>query len=99
MHCARLDWPTMAETTWREATLRYRIQRELVTRARRAPFTVETLGSSILVIPRSGRPRKITERQWERSLPLLERTGRAPLLQASFNSSYIEAIVDDLRHA
>jgi hypothetical protein len=35
--------------------------------------------------------------QFERSLPLIGRAGRGPLMQASYNSSYIEAIVDDLR--
>jgi hypothetical protein len=35
----------------------------------------------------------------KRGLPLIDGAGRAPLLEASFNSSYIEAIVDDLRRA
>jgi hypothetical protein len=39
------------------------------------------------------------EGQFAGSLPLVDRAGRAPLWEASYNSSCIEAIVDDLRRA
>lgn len=73
------------------------MRRDLVTRARRAAFSVQRLGAALVITPASGRPRRITEREWERSLPLLDRAGRGLLQEASFNSSYIEAIVDNLR--
>jgi hypothetical protein len=84
---------------WRVALVRYRTRRNLETRARRAAFSVQTLGAALVVTPASGRPRRITEPEWERSVPLIDRAGRASLLEATFNSSYIEAIVDDLRSA
>ena len=58
---------------------------------------METGGNVLIVTPATGRPRRITQGQFERSLPLIDHPGRGPLLEASFNSSYIEAIVDDHR--
>jgi hypothetical protein len=89
----------MADLSWRGALARYRTPRRLVTRARRAPFEVVAVGDALIVTPASGKARPIAERQWERSMPHIDRAGRAPLQEASFNSSYIEAIVDDLRRA
>jgi len=63
----------MAYTTWGAAVLRYRTRRDLVTRVRQALFSVETVGVAIVASPRSGRPRRVTEREWERSLPLRAR--------------------------
>jgi hypothetical protein len=87
----------MAVPTWRDATLRYHTPRYLATRTRHAPFTVQSVGSALIVTPSSGLHRRITQAQFERSLPLIDRAGRAPLMEASYNSSDIEAIVDDLR--
>ena len=87
----------MAVPAWHDALARYRAPRRLETLARRAPFDVVSVGETLIVTPASGKARPITERQWTRTLPLLEGAGRAPLIEASFNSSYIEAIVDDLR--
>jgi len=95
--CATVHWVAMADLSWRAAIARYRTPRHLVTRARRAPFEVVSVGDALNVTPASGRARPITERQWERSLPHIDRGGRALLQEASFNSSYIEAIVDDVR--
>lgn len=53
--------------------------------------------SVLVVTPTSGHSRRITEREWERTVPLLDRASRAALMEATFNSSYIEAIVEDLR--
>ncbi len=89
----------MADLSWRGALARYRTPRRLATRARRAPFDVVSVGDALIVTPASGSARPITERQWERSLPHIDRAARAPLQEASFNSSYIEAIVDDVRRA
>lgn len=87
----------MTVPTWQDALLRYGVPRDLVTRARRAPFRVQSVGSALSVTPSSGHARPIYETEFERSLPLLDHAGRAALVAASFNSSYIEAIVDDLR--
>jgi hypothetical protein len=89
----------MAEVTWRGALARYRLSSRLETRARQAPFSITSDGDALVVTPGTGHPRRITEVQFERSLPLIDRAGRAQLLEVSFNSSYIEAIVDDLRQA
>ena len=58
---------------------------------------VQAEGAALVVTPASGRPRLITEREWERSVLLVDRAARGALTEATFNSSYIEAIVDDLR--
>jgi len=87
----------MAVPTWRDALLRYRTPRDLVTRARRAPFSVQSVGSALIVTPSSGLARPINQSQFEHTLSLLGGADRSALQQASFNSSYIEAIVDDLR--
>ncbi len=55
--------------------------------------------SALVVSPTSGHSRRITEREWERTVPLLDRADRAALTEATFNSSYIAAIVDDVRRA
>jgi hypothetical protein len=89
----------MAVPTWRAAFLRYRTPRGLVTRARRAPFSVQSVGSALIVTPSSGLARPINQSQFERTVPLLEGADRSALPQTSFNSSYIEAIVEDLRRA
>jgi hypothetical protein len=77
--------------------LRYQTRVDLVTRARYAPFSVRAVGPALIITPSTGRERRITQTEFERSLPLIDRAGRQPLMQASYNSSYIEAIVDDLR--
>ena len=87
----------MALPAWHDALARYRAPRRLETLARRAPFDVVRVGDTLIVTPATGKARPITERQWTRTLPLLDHAGRAPLTEASFNSSYIEAIVGDLR--
>ena len=89
----------MTVPTWQDALLRYGVPRDLVTRARRAPFRVQSVGSALSVTPSSGHARPIYETEFERSLPLLDHAGRAELVHASFNSSYIEAIADDLRRS
>ena len=87
----------MSAPTWSDALARYRLRRDLVTRARRVPFSVQATGSALIVTPASGLERRITQAQFEQSLPLIGLAGRAALLEVSYNSSSIEAIVDDLR--
>ena len=89
----------MATPTWQDAVLRYRVPRDLATPARRAPFRVRLVGSALSVTPSSGRARLIHQSEFELSLPLLDHAGRSDLVEATFNSSYIEAIVDDLRRS
>ncbi len=89
----------MTAPTWRDALLRYRTASDLVTGARRVPFSVQTIGAALIVTPSTGRQRRISQVEFERSLPLLDGAGRAALMEVTYNSSYIEAIVDDLRRA
>ena len=89
----------MAEPAWNLALARYRVPRRLTTPMPRASFEVASAASALLVTPASGHSRRITKREWERSVPLLNRAGRAILTEATFNSSYIEAIVADLRRS
>jgi hypothetical protein len=57
---------------------------------------VQSVGSALSVTPSSGHARAIHQTEFERSLSLIDRADRAPLQEASFNSSYLEAIIDDL---
>jgi hypothetical protein len=87
---------SMAVPNWRDAFLRYQTRRDLSTRTRHAPFSAKTVGSILTITPSSGHERRITQSEFEPSLPLPARAGRAPLMEASCNNSYIESIVDDL---
>jgi hypothetical protein len=87
----------VAAPSWRSALARYGTRVDLVTRARRAPFSVLAIGQALIITPSTGRQRRITQLEFERSLPLIDRAERGMLMQATYNSSYIEAIVDDLR--
>ena len=64
----------MADPSWQLALARYRIPRRLATRARQSSFQVASAASILIVTLASGHSRKITEREWARSLPLLDRT-------------------------
>ena len=57
---------------------------------------MQSVGSALSVTPSSGHARAIHQTEFERSLSLIDRADRAPLQEASFNSSYLEAIIDDL---
>ncbi len=84
--------------TWSRALARYAKPAHLQTLARRRGFTVIADGPTLRVTPdSSGIWRPITQAEFDRSLPLFGRTGHGELQDASWNSSYIEAIVADLR--
>jgi hypothetical protein len=87
----------MTIPAWTDVLARYRTPTELLTRARRRPFRVASVGQSLVVTPSTGHERTITEREFERAVPLIDRSGRGPLQTATFNSSYVEAVIDDLR--
>lgn len=89
----------MTEPTWHTALNRHSVPRALATRARRRPFSVESAGAALIVAASTGTCRRITQRQFEESLPLVDHAPRAPLQAVSRNSSYIEAILDDMRDA
>ena len=77
---------------------RYRTPRELATRARRRPrFRVASVGAALVVTPSTGRPRAMNEHEFVRAVPLIDGATRGPLQAATYNSSYIEAIIDDIR--
>lgn len=81
---------------WREVMLRYRVPTELRTTDQQKPFTVVTDDKGDLRITphSSGKPRTLKQTEFERALPLI---GTSAAQSATQNSSYIEAIVDDLR--
>jgi hypothetical protein len=82
---------------WGEVIARYRAPARLVTRARRAGFTVAARGSVLRVTPDStGRTRNLVRADFERTVELLGRASRGEVVEASRNSSYVEAILDDL---
>lgn len=84
---------------WTQALARYQVSRQLLTRARRVGFEVRTSGNSLVVRTSTYRERRISEAEFERAVPLLDRAGRADVQSVTFNSSYVEAIRDDLRGA
>ena len=86
------------QPSWSDVLSRYRTSTRLHTRSRKAGFTAVALGNTLRVIPEStGRPRNLTKADFELSVPLLDRAGRGEVNEASRNSSYIEAILADLR--
>lgn len=88
---------TMSLPAWRAILDKYRTPKELATRARRRPFLVASVGSALIVTPSTGRPRTMHEREFARAIPLIDGPARGPLQAATYKSSYIEAIVDDIR--
>ena len=83
---------------WALAVARYRVPTRLTTRARRAGFTVVAIRGVLRITPDStGRPRDLTRSDFERSVPLLGHVGRGEVNDASRNSSYVEAILLDIR--
>lgn len=82
---------------WSQVLARYRAPRRLATRARRAAFVVVAAGEALRVTPESsGRARNVTRADFERAAPLLDRAGRGEVNEASRNSSYVEAILEDI---
>lgn len=89
----------MGAVAWARAIERYSMPRRLSTRARHRSFTVQAVADALVIVPGSGHARTVARREFERALALIDRSGRGPLQQTTFNSSYIEAIADDLRRA
>ena len=83
--------------SWSTAITRYGSSRRLLTRARKQPFDVAAVGQVLVVTASTGRKRRITKGEWDRVIPLLDLAARVDLTAATFNSSYLQAIVDDLR--
>jgi hypothetical protein len=81
---------------WREVMTRYRAPTELRTTDQGRAFTVVTdEAGDLQITPHStGKPRKLKQAEFERALPLI---GTNAAQAATQNSSYIEAILDDLR--
>lgn len=92
---ARAERPVIAPT-WPTILARYRAPTRLRTVARQAPFIVVASGDDLRISPESSeRYRTLTRADFERSAPLLGRSGRAEVNEASRNSSYVEAILAD----
>ena len=90
----------MAQTlAWTDVLARYRIPTGLRTRSRQAAFTVVAVGNTLRVTPDStGCSRMLTQADFERSVLLLGHAARGEVNAASRNSSYVEAILADLRN-
>ena len=87
----------MLVPSWSQILARYRAPTRLHTRARRAGFSVVSAGNMLVVTPDStGRSRNLTQADFERAAPLLDRAGRGDVNEASRNSSYVEAILLDI---
>jgi hypothetical protein len=83
---------------WSAVLDRYRTPTRLRTVARQAPFIVVASGSDLRVMPdSSGRGRTLTQADFARAAPLLGRDGRGEVMDASRNSTYVEAILADFR--
>lgn len=87
---------TTSLPAWQAILARYKTPKELATRARRRPFRVASVGSSLVITPSTGSPRTVHEREFARAIPLIDGPTRGPLQAATYNSSYVEAIVDDI---
>lgn len=91
------DSPEMAdEPNWRVAMGRYRTPRVLHTRARGRSFTVEAAKDHLVITPETGRERRVSAAEFLKVIPLMTSNSRVELLALTFNSSYLEAIADDL---
>lgn len=76
---------------------RYRELRTLRTRATGTPFRVVYRSGELIVIPTSGIERIVTRDELRRTWPLINAGAtRTALKQVSSNSSYLEAVFDDL---
>jgi hypothetical protein len=95
---ARVESP-WSIPAWPVVLARYRTPTRLRTAARQAPFTVVASGDDLRISPESSdRYRTLTRTDFERNAPLLGRSGRAEV-NASRNSSYVEAILGDFRRS
>ena len=88
---------TTGDATWKQALDRYRVPRTLHTRARHRPFTVASGNDELLIAPGTGTTRRVFEAEFTAAVPLFDRVERQELLAVTWNSSYLEAISDDLR--
>jgi hypothetical protein len=94
---ARAERP-MTIPDWREVLDRYRTPTRLRTVAREAPVIVVRSGDDLTITPGSTvQSRRLTRADFERAAPLLGGAGRGEVNEASRNSSYVEAILADVR--
>ncbi len=85
------------DARWSDALTRYCSSRMLSTRARNRPFEVRSGSDELVITPETGRSRRVFAPEFLRSLALIDTGSRQELLAVTFNSSYLEAIADDLR--
>jgi hypothetical protein len=86
-----------SDPLWAAALQRYATPRTLRTRARGSEFTVAAHDGWLAITPGTGRPRRVFEAEFVAAIPLIGSASRQDLQAVTFNSSYIEAIVADLR--
>ncbi len=87
----------MASGLWAQAIARYRVPRALQTLKQGRAFTVVCIGDRLEVTPSTGRPRRIYESNFLKAQPLIDDPTRGKATDVSYDSSYIRAILDDLR--
>ena len=85
------------DATWQQAVGRYRVPRTLHTRSRHRPFMVSSGADELRITPETGTTRRVFEAEFSASVPLIDHVERQELLRVTWNSSYLEAIIDDLR--
>ena len=85
------------DPTWSSALARYDAPRTLLTLARHRPFEVRAGRDELVITPETGRPRRVFAAEFLKVAELLTQGLRQELPAVTFNSSYLEAIVGDLR--
>ena len=85
--------------TWAAVLARYADGRSLRTRHRARPFDVQADADGLLVTPSTGSRRRIPISQVERALSTWREGSIAALRATTFNSSYFDAIIEDMHAA
>ena len=81
--------------TWEQVLARYVAPTRLLTPERYEAFTVVSSDVALTITPESTRKsRRLTQGDFEKAVQLL---GRSSIQEATRNSSYIAAIVEDFR--
>jgi hypothetical protein len=88
-----------ADPTWAVALERYAMPLELHTRARGSEFKVEARDGALVITPDTGRPRRVFAAEFLQVASIIDSASRRELQAVTFNSSYLEAVLTDLRSA
>ncbi|MBI3748062.1 MAG: hypothetical protein HY262_04340 [Chloroflexi bacterium] len=86
-----------SDPLWATALRRYAAPRTLRTRARGSEFEVAAHDGWLAITPGTGRARRVFEAEFVAAIPLIGAASRQDLHSVTFNSSYLGAIVADLK--